>query len=335
MLCRCSCREPAEDAVNRGREMDPDVAWRLIQHSIAVYSKPEEIREWTCSSCEALGGRARFSIEKYSKVPVRPMGTTAFYIGYDHLIPGIVVSFRGTAVRLNWVGNIRMTKPIFDAPFKTAKKFGMPIPDRIEGDLHAHNGFYKFYKALQGRSDEITESLRKLLSWRNDQGRYLRGNVYFTGHSMGGALAVLAAADLAPFINSYSKKHYHEAHRRPIMYNFAAPRAGDTCLVEFYHRHVFESFRLAHSKKDRVVHLPPRFGGKLPGCPYEHVLKLVSLSERNFDLDRGRGGSHGKKKYLDTVQNLYFKLKEITEDDILNHQQTKKLDNDAGLDYID
>ena len=327
--------------------MDPDVAWRLIQHSIAVYSNPEEIREWTCRACEVLGGRDRFSLEKYSKVPVGRTGTTAFYIGYDHILPGIVISFRGTIsaeqdalkwykLEGNMIGNVNIFKSTFDAPFETARKFGMPTPSRSAGDLRVHNGFFNFYKALQGRSDEITESLRKLLSWRGGNEGYLRGNVYFTGHSLGGALAILAAADLGPFINSYGIKHFGEANRKPIMYNFGSPRAGDTCFVEFYHRHVSASYRMVHKPRkldilarDIVQHGPPKIKRILQtGCPFKHVLKQEPLL-RDLVADKPFVGAHPKKKYLETIQKLYLKIEEITEADILKHQEKKKLANYA------
>ena len=336
--CTCRCRVPDRKSFSERntRRFDPEVAWRLIQHSSAVYSEPREIEDWTCKTCRELGGKDGFTLEKYVEVRVGAQGKTAFYIGYDRLIPGIVISFRGTESKGNMLGDVMHWRADFEAPFDTARKFGMPVPERAPGNMVVHTGFSNFYQALQGSTSQITESLQKLLRFRDGQDRYLRGHVYFTGHSLGGGLSVLAAADLAPFINSFSQKHYHEAHRRPIVYTFGAPRAGDICLVQFYHRHVFASFRLVHTSKDVVPKLGPK-NFKLPfkGCQYAHVLEKVSLANVLADWSPVAGG-HGKAKYFQSVQDLYCKTQEITGSDaFLSRQLAKKLAADASIDYMD
>jgi triacylglycerol lipase len=68
--------------------------------------------------------------------------------------------------------------------------------------------------------------------------------LYIAGHSLGGALAVLAAADLAA------------GGRRPVVYTFGAPRAGDPRFACRYGRLVPESYRVANPH-DIVTRLPP------------------------------------------------------------------------------
>ncbi|RHY29564.1 hypothetical protein DYB32_005046 [Aphanomyces invadans] len=97
------------------------------------------------------------------------------------------------------------------------------------------------------RSD-LKETLRLLLDEHPDL------SLYVTGHSMGGALAVLAAYDCAV--------HFNIAI---TMYNFGAPRVGNPAFVRQYNRAVPNSHRVV-------------LDGDLWGL-YEHVGSEIALDE--------------------------------------------------------
>lgn len=65
-----------------------------------------------------------------------------------------------------------------------------------------------------------------------------------TGHSLGGALAVLCAADI---YRAYSRVNY--------LYTYGTPRAGNTAFATYMHQALPNAIRVTHFK-DPVPHLP-------------------------------------------------------------------------------
>lgn len=80
-----------------------------------------------------------------------------------------------------------------------------------------HSGFYKQYESLQ---NELHAILMTYASRIDD--------IYMTGHSLGGALATIAAADAAAAFPD-KKVHCH---------TFGSPRAGDAAFVTWFDQHV-------------------------------------------------------------------------------------------------
>ena len=87
-----------------------------------------------------------------------------------------------------------------------------------------HVGFWIAYESIR---DELKDVIRLIL----DENPGV--SVYVTGHSMGGALAVLAAYDLA--VNFSIKVN---------MYNFGGPRVGNPSFRQHYDSFVPMSFRV-------------------------------------------------------------------------------------------
>lgn len=65
-----------------------------------------------------------------------------------------------------------------------------------------------------------------------------------TGHSLGGSLAILAAADLA------------KSHKIDQVYTFGQPRVGNAAFATYYQNLVPNTFRLI-DYADIVPHVPP------------------------------------------------------------------------------
>ena len=115
-----------------------------------------------------------------------------------------VLAFRGTENLRDWLTNISIG------------------PKDLEGGGQVHDGFMQGLNSVWPRIDEEL--------------RGLRCPVYFTGHSLGGALATIAAA------------------RRPprALYTFGSPRVGN---AEFVARLSCPVFRLVHGT-DLVTEVP-------------------------------------------------------------------------------
>lgn len=148
--------------------------------------------------------------------------TSVFVAGFSD---AIVVSFRGTEVLANWLtdGQIRL------------------MPFRSIGLIH---------QGFQDALDSVFPRLLEVLGDLAGQGRTL----WITGHSLGGALALLTAAYLRFPVNPA------KTLPSPIagIYTFGQPRVGthvfcDACVSNFgryYFRYV--------NQQDIVTRVPPR-----------------------------------------------------------------------------
>ena len=170
--------------------------------------------------------------------------TQAFMITHEK---GVVLAFRGTQ---QWedVG--------------TDLWLATPTPHHGSASRRVHGGFWHAYEAVH---KEIWQEV----------GRREPSRVFVTGHSLGGALATLAALDIA---QDYSSVEV-------TMYNFGSPRVGDWGFAEHYNGIVEDSHRVV-AAWDGVPHLPPL--GCLP-FGYRHIgrerrLKNVALPFLHHDL---------------------------------------------------
>ena len=126
------------------------------------------LSNWTCVPCKL------FSI---GTTNVTFLGKDAKTFGLVALHPpsqSLIISFRGTRNLDNWTKDLLFAKP------------NVPFPSAPDG-AKVHYGFLKGYEQLQ-------KGFRKKVA------RFRRAEPSFTirffGHSLGGALAVLAAIDL-------------------------------------------------------------------------------------------------------------------------------------------
>lgn len=113
-----------------------------------------------------------------------------------------------------------------------------------------HSGFWNYFH------DKHKPVVDELLRQRGD------GPVLFTGHSLGGALATLAASLYAP-------------NRRVGCITFGAPRVGDDKFAKRFNETVDYSLRMVNAK-DPYTKMPPK---RL----YKHVGKKVLVDADLFD----------------------------------------------------
>lgn len=135
--------------------------------------------------------------------------------------------------------------------------------------------FYEHYKG------DFRESLRSLLAEYSIT--YANYELIFTGHSLGGALAVHAAADV--LLSNWNGD-------MPVsIYNFGQPRVSNHYFTESIKGLVKEWFRLVHNR-DIVAHIPPCVpsittscskGGILPFYPY-HSPEEIYYNEGRFEF---------------------------------------------------
>ncbi len=153
-------------------------------------------------------------------------GTAGFIVFGKELI---CVVFRGTQDALDWRTNFRFQ---FVA---------------LQGGALAHAGFFQAYYSIR---PVLFDTIKKLVA--ND---YPPRPIYITGHSLGGALAMMATAELS--------NHNEEAVRDRIAacYTFGAPKAGDRTFDQFVK---VPLYRVTNGI-DIVPAVPPWFGYRQVG----------------------------------------------------------------------
>lgn len=104
---------------------------------------------------------------------------------------------------------------------------------RIKDKIRVHEGFYNQFKSVE---IEITKRLIKNLDAKN---------IIFCGHSLGGALAQLAAAYYGEILD----------FSNVICHTFGSPRVGNKYFVEWFSKHVDENVRIENNR-DPVPMIP-------------------------------------------------------------------------------
>ncbi|GBF76563.1 hypothetical protein PA598K_05041 [Paenibacillus sp. 598K] len=160
----------------------------------------------------------------------------------------IIVAFRGTGSSADWTVDV------------TARQ--MPYPFHRKGGK-THIGFTELYASCRGPLLKLLRSLPRTK------------NLYVTGHSLGGALAVLAGADIAS----------SAVHDQPSVYTYGAPRVGDPTFARFFNRRIDVSCRYSN-QSDIVPRLPPLIYDSPKDHKLYYYLHVKGEQRMNF-----KGGS--------------------------------------------
>lgn len=200
---------------------------RLAQISYCEPDQPHDVEAWTCESCVAsdvsvVPGSVRF-------VHGDDSNNTQAIVGKLGLQPGCFVAFRGSHTMDNWVKDFQLW--YWDSELEN-----YPECDGCK----VHTGFYKYWENLR---DDVNKALDDA-GCQDETGDL----VYITGHSLGGALAHLAAFTLRD-----------RGYKLALMYSFEAPRVGNDKFAAAFNS-IFGSeepcYRITHDE-DVVVHTPP------------------------------------------------------------------------------
>ncbi|KAJ1423230.1 Alpha/Beta hydrolase protein, partial [Ochromonadaceae sp. CCMP2298] len=149
------------------------------------------------------------------------------FVGYLPSANSIYVVFRGSASMRNWIVDVET----WQTPYTSSPECGCQV----------HAGFYSTEQAV---ISDVLSAVSQLVA------KYPSYSVRVTGHSLGGAVALLAGLDLL-------------AARIPnTMYSIGQPRVGDRAFALFAEH--LPSFRITHDR-DSVPHIPD-FDGFAHAC---------------------------------------------------------------------
>jgi hypothetical protein len=149
-----------------------------------------------------------------------------------------------------------------------------PVPGAPRA-LRIHSGFARLWNSSSMAATFLSAYARL-------QAAYPRGPTFVVGHSMGGALAHLAALDLRAAFDPEDLRTY----------TFGSPRVGNSVFSDFFDAHVAQSWRFTHNR-DVVPSLPPSVLG------FHHTAREVWLVDVEAGILRGAGALGGDGGVLD------------------------------------
>ncbi|KAG5481967.1 hypothetical protein LSCM1_05683 [Leishmania martiniquensis] len=226
-----------------------DEAWRAHFFSRASYCKTRLISSWTCGPACRNVSNFRVTTIMYDY----EMDTSGF-MGLDHANKQIVVAFRGANDIEKFLREFSDTIVSYELRYICGRRCSVNLD---------------FSHAFASLRDKTRSALLQLI----------RANptyeVLVTGHSLGGALAVLAAADLQVQLNNLGGSPRY----KPVsLYTFGAPRVGNSAFSRWVDALLAKGakYRITHGR-DPVVRIPSLWFG------YMHTTSEVFYRTRSND----------------------------------------------------
>ena len=181
-------------------------------------------------------------------------GGAGFFVARSPL--AVYVAFRGTASVENVFSDlsVALVEMPWLAPQGGRASARLPDTPLVRG----HAGFVELYLSI--RSLVLDATMRAAVE--AEPGQANAPVVCVTGHSLGGALATLFAADVAA--------NMPQLQRRVCVYSFGSPRVGNEQFAREFNTNVPRSFR-CRNKLDLVPRLPLWS----PALRYKHVGREV------------------------------------------------------------
>jgi hypothetical protein len=135
-----------------------------------------------------------------------------------------------------------------------------------DDSILVHTGFLNYFNQLKPQIEAELKASAKLFH-----------TIQLTGHSLGGAIATIAAGYLGKTLNMPSQelvnfKPVDKTKKRIVCYTIGSPRVGNQHFVNWFHSHVDESMRIAND--DDPITLFPI------SCLYTHVSDAICVTDK-------------------------------------------------------
>ena len=166
----------------------------IANYASATYCEIEFLEDWSCARCN----------DGFKLLDARLDGDLQWLIGLDGYLNAVVVAFRGTIYNsiANWMR---------DMHFNTQRALRVFPDASLPANATVHKGFANAYGSLRESVNAAVLDAVKQTDL-----------VIVSGHSMGGAVATMAAAE---FVSSLSLDNVW-------LYTFGSPRTGDYAFTQ-------------------------------------------------------------------------------------------------------
>eukprot|EP00486_Rosalina_sp_Unknown_P004278 CAMPEP_0201571788 /NCGR_PEP_ID=MMETSP0190_2-20130828/14722_1 /ASSEMBLY_ACC=CAM_ASM_000263 /TAXON_ID=37353 /ORGANISM="Rosalina sp." /LENGTH=366 /DNA_ID=CAMNT_0047996811 /DNA_START=25 /DNA_END=1122 /DNA_ORIENTATION=+ len=202
-------------------------AFNALYYAYGAYCDADQLSSWDCKWCDYVS-----DFEIASNGVITGDSLQAF-AGYDPDNRRIVASFRGTANIDDWMKDFDYSQTTY--PYASA--YGVDTTTDC-----IHSGFYDSWNELSG--DGLTTTLTELFS------KYPGSDILVTGHSLGAAIAQIAALEfkLSPVYDSYSIGAVN-------VITFGSPRWARDILATVYDKVIDSNWRIVN--EDDIVPTVP------------------------------------------------------------------------------
>ena len=217
---------------------------KLALRAYQAFDKDEKLLAEFIKGFEALG------LRDVAKLICPDTGTAGYVVSNDDLV---AVAFRGSEDKLDWQTNFRFQFVV------------------LQGGVQVHRGFFRAYRGIR---EDLFKTLAALMAKPRP--------IYLTGHSLGGAVAMMATAELS---------NHEDAKLRDSIaacYTFGSPKVGNRSFDQFVK---VPLYRVTNGI-DIVPAVPPWFGyrqvgdtryfGRLGVAPLRRSPRLVRQAVRGF-----------------------------------------------------
>jgi hypothetical protein len=198
-----ACFSAASSPRHRDQKYNESEALLAYQYAKIAVCDLASILKFNCSACgnRTAGFFTSWAIESDTY-------DVQVFVGFDAPRNTIVVSFRGSKTLANWINDMRFAH--VDTPFPACS------------ECFLHKGFLTSYDSIAVPLFVAVGQLRA---------QYNTSRIMITGHSLGGALAQLAALDLT--------LHDQFAPLSPVLYTFGSPRIGNNNFQLYMQTKIF------------------------------------------------------------------------------------------------
>ncbi|GLC67731.1 hypothetical protein PLESTF_000599600 [Pleodorina starrii] len=210
----------------------------------------------------------------------------------------LVIAFRGTEKVRDWLTNFQFAG---EKPYDLVAKRPKTAPGGAE--VLVHSGFLSAYKSVRKASNALIRTLTGGFAQPPDRAWRL----LVTGHSLGGALATLAAYDLAVQRWEYEQEAKRPSHVALELYSWGCPRVGNKAFAEDFRALLPSAWRFTN-RLDVVTSLPPwdsffHIGTAVQLDPQQNRLLFDPPEVGLWDKLRSGSGlaAHVDGSYLDTM----------------------------------
>jgi len=286
LLNPCSTSEQYVFGVNcpEFHAKDPSENWQIdraysdLFYSYAAYCNVDKIKKFDITKTKWGLQNPDFKLLGHSL-----SDELYAFVGYDARVGAIKIVFRGTDEH-------KVQNLLTDAHLTL-------VNCRYCGDTQVHAGFYNGFHTLldAGLGDHIRDAISE----------YPNAPVQTTGHSLGGALAVLAAL--------WVRHHLHfgggsamTGETVPIsMYTYGQPRVGLAPFAKYLMEIDIEHFRVVNGA-DLVPHIPVARG--VEGLSYRHTKVEAWFHTIDAPPTFSYEAESQKKTSSNSIADLHFTL---------------------------